>query len=641
MSKKKVFALAVSVCLFALPACQVFNPPEPTPEPTPTPVPLKELNICLGYEPASLYPLAAHSQAARDVLQAIYDGPIDSLNSQPVPVILDDLPSLSNGGVALTPVDVKAGDTVINTAGNPVALRSGTRVFPSGCDTPACAITWDGSSPLQLDQPTATFRLKAGLKWSDGQPLAASDSVYGYRLAADPDSPTNKRAVDQTAAYRALDEVAVEWVGMPGLVTDAYEEYFWMPLPEHAWGLFTAGELLEAEEPSRKPLGWGAYRVTEWLPGEEIRLERNSFYFRADEGLPLYDLVNFRFTRFDSADEIQNSGRLKCDIITPSAADAIAMNVFGDDTMASDFQLLLKSASRVEVLAFGINPASYDLSYYPYGEDRPDIFGDVRVRQAFAYCIDRAGISSSLQSGTASVSDSFLHPENAFLSGVQLPSYGYNPERGRALLEETGWMDYDQNPATPRTSFGTVRIPPNTALQIEMYVSDALLSQETAKRVAEDLAECGVSVTVTGMPASELYQPAPEGAVFGRAFDLALMTWEVGPGFTCEWFTTAEIPKESNNWMGQVTGGWNLTGFSSADYDAACDLFSNAGADGALRRAEADGMLQQLSADLPIIPLFHFADAYLVREGLCGLVWGLEANSVFVGIEDLSESGSC
>ncbi|HUV16110.1 MAG TPA: ABC transporter substrate-binding protein, partial [Pelolinea sp.] len=200
---RKIIFLAI-IIPFAFGACQIFNPVPPTPTPfppTPTPLPPKELNICLGYEPESLYPYAAASQAARNVMQAIYDGPIDTVNDQPVAVILEKLPNFTDGSARFTPVGVNPGDTVVNSAGYLVSLQAGVEVFPSGCSSPSCVITYDGASPLQLDQITAVFKLKPGLKWADGQPLTAADSVYSFLVASDPLTPVSKQTVDQTASY--------------------------------------------------------------------------------------------------------------------------------------------------------------------------------------------------------------------------------------------------------------------------------------------------------------------------------------------------------------------------------------------------------------------------------------------------------
>ena len=68
-----------------------------------------------------------------------------------------------------------------------------------------------------------------------------------------------------------------------------------MPLPAHAWGEFTADELLASDEANRNPLGWGPYELEEWVSGSHIRLKKNGNYYKADEGLPGYDYITFKF----------------------------------------------------------------------------------------------------------------------------------------------------------------------------------------------------------------------------------------------------------------------------------------------------------------------------------------------------------
>ena len=251
----------------------------------------RTLTICLGYEPESLYLYATRSQAARDVLQAIYDGPFDEIDGKTQPVILQSLPEVSYAQVI-----AQAGMRVADIHGKAVVLQAGTQVFPSGCHQADCAVIWNGSSALQLDQPSATFRLRDGLTWSDGQPLTAADSLYSYQLASDPATPGDKSTVEQTETYRKLDETSLQWTGLPGLATDTYEAYFWTPLPQHAWGKYSAAELLSADASARKPLGWGAYVLDDWKAGEYIRLVKNPHYFRAGEGLPKFDTLVFKIT---------------------------------------------------------------------------------------------------------------------------------------------------------------------------------------------------------------------------------------------------------------------------------------------------------------------------------------------------------
>src|SRR5512141_1292373 len=74
-----------------LPAAVTGQPtiesPDLTPTALPTPIPTRLLRICLGREPVSLFYYDANSTSARDILAAVYDGPIDIRNYVAYPVI--------------------------------------------------------------------------------------------------------------------------------------------------------------------------------------------------------------------------------------------------------------------------------------------------------------------------------------------------------------------------------------------------------------------------------------------------------------------------------------------------------------------------------------------------------------------------
>jgi len=195
----------------------------------------KLLTICIGQEPATLYLYKGNSHSMWSILEAIYDGPIDIQDYQPVPVILNAIPDTANGSLAFQPVPVAAGDIVVDVDGNLAALAAGVKVFPSGCTSLSCALTWDGASTLTMDRMVANFVLKDGIQWSDGQPLTAADSVYSFDIANDPATDVDKKMLDQTDTYQALDAHTVQWISKPGLVTRDIEYYFWIPLPRHAW----------------------------------------------------------------------------------------------------------------------------------------------------------------------------------------------------------------------------------------------------------------------------------------------------------------------------------------------------------------------------------------------------------------------
>ena len=167
-------------------------------------------------------------------LAAVYDGPIDTNGYAYQPVILEKLPSLTDGDAQLVPVSVYVGDEVVDADNVPVTLAPGVRVRPAGCRSADCAIVYDGTAEIQMDQMVVNFRLRPGLTWSDGVPLTAYDSVYAYLLAANPHLPGSKYLTDRTRAYEATDELTVQWWGKPGYIEAkrllAFLEWF-EPIP--------------------------------------------------------------------------------------------------------------------------------------------------------------------------------------------------------------------------------------------------------------------------------------------------------------------------------------------------------------------------------------------------------------------------
>ena len=67
------------------------TPTSLTPEVTGTPS-IRSLRVCLGEEPNTLYPLGNLNSAARSVLSAIYDGPMDVVEYGYEPIILEKVP---------------------------------------------------------------------------------------------------------------------------------------------------------------------------------------------------------------------------------------------------------------------------------------------------------------------------------------------------------------------------------------------------------------------------------------------------------------------------------------------------------------------------------------------------------------------
>jgi peptide/nickel transport system substrate-binding protein len=605
--------------------------PSATPVP-PTPAP-KSLVVCLGEEPKSLYLYGPNSIAAWNILEAVYDGPIDWRGYSAQAVILEKIPSLAGGDAVVAPVSVQKGDEVVDVSGNLVTLVAGIKVSPAGCRQDSCATAWDGKSELKMDQLSVTFKLLSGLLWSDGQPLTAADSVYSFNLAAHPATPTSKFATDRTLSYTARDDRTVQWVGVPGYLDPRPLTGFWLPLPMHLWGATQPADLLQADISAVQPVGWGPYSIVEWTRGDHLTLQKNPNYFRAKEGLPHFDTLVYRFigTRSGSALNALQAG--ECDLVDRTARLDEQLPALLELQNNQKAQAFTAAGPEWEVIDFGIKPAAYDDGYK--AGDRPMLFSDPRLRQAVALCIDRQAINAKLLSGQSPVIDSYL-PAQHPLYDPAVAHYAFDPAAGGLLLDEAGWKDTDNNPATPRVASGMQGVPPGTPLVVNYWTTQAPLRKLAADMVVQSLAQCGIEAKLAAYAPGELFAPGPDGLIFGRKFDLVQFSWESSLQPPCFLYRSDHIPAAVNYWVGE-----NIGGYSSPAYDEACSagLRSLPGLPG---YAEANAKAQELfSQDLPGIPLYWLVKAAAARPGVCGFSLDPSARSDLADLETLNVGPNC
>jgi peptide/nickel transport system substrate-binding protein len=605
----------------------------PGPAYTPTPLPTRVLNICLGETPNTLYPLGVPNAAARSVLAAIYDGPFDIVNYQYQPVILEKMPNLADGDAQVNPVTVSAGDEVVDADGNLTLLATGTRVHPAGCRSGDCAIAFDGTNPVSMDQMFVQFKLLPDLLWSDGTPLTADDSVYAYTVAKDAATPGSKYIFDRTKSYEAADETTIQWWGKPGFVDPTYYANFWMPLPKRIWEQFSATELQKGELSSRTPMGYGAYVMKEWK-GDTLHLVKNPYYFRSADGLPKFDELIFRVVPdADAAMSALIEGR--CDLIDSTVSLDSQVSLLLEMDRTGQLQFYTGQTPTVEWLAFGINPASYD-NGYTLVVDRPDLFGDARTRQAIAYCLDRQSVVKNVLYDLVPVPDSYISAENP-LHSTALAAYPYDPAAGMKLLDSIGWRDHDNDPATPRHAQGVDRVQTGTELTLTYITTSATQRRQVADILSQSLRGCGIGVNVVHAPQLDFYAEGPSGPLFGRNFDLAeyaMSTVTTQP--PCARFTSAEIPNADNHWVGT-----NLSGYKNPAFDAACTAARQSLPDEAAYVENYHLTQTILAQDLPAIPLYNRIETAAARFDLCNFALDPTAASDLFAIETFDYGDSC
>jgi peptide/nickel transport system substrate-binding protein len=181
-----------------------------------------------------------------------------------------------------------------------------------------------------------------------------------------------------------------------------------------------------------------------------------------------------------------------------------------------------------------------------------------------------------------------------------------------------------------------IGVPNGTSLSLSLLSPSDAISLAIADGIAKSLARCGIEIKTTAYPFSELYAPGPEGLIFGRNFDLVLIDWQYSPAPACYLYSTAQIPRAGNYWI-----GGNVSGYSNDKFDVACSSLMRAiPGDGdwelSLQQAE-----EYFATDLPAIPLFKLPKLVLMRSDFCSFSFDPYARSDLSNLENLDFGTIC
>jgi peptide/nickel transport system substrate-binding protein len=609
----------------------------------------RTLVVCLGQEPDTLFLYGGNMLAASQVQNAIYDGPWEANSFAYQPVIYEKLPSIADGDAVIQPVAVAEGDSVVDDAGEPATLTAktadapGTMVRPSGCRASDCAVEFDGTNVTEMDQMVVTTKLIAGLAWSDGTPVTAADQVYSFELNGSPDLPVPTRYnFDHTASYVASDDVTTVWSGLPGFIYADYPIVAWTPLPQHVMGQYAPADLLTSFDNPELGLwlGWGPFVLDNWEKGVQITAHKNPDYFRAGEGLPMFENLVYRFIGADANADIAAILAGECDIVDQTAS------------LDSQSELLLQLQAQglinptfvtgtvYEHTDFNIQPVESIINTgvfagWDQDGDGEGPFGDARLRQALLMCMDRQAVVDTVTFGQSMVIDTYL-PPNHPLYNPDAKKWAFDPAAAAVLFDEVGWLDDDADPATPRVAKGVTGVPDGTKLSMNYQTTTAAYRAQVTQILQQSMADCGVEVILGYMPASQWFENSESGPLYGRLYDLGEFAWLTGVTPPCDLYLSTQVPNADNGWSGS-----NMTGFNNAEYDLACNTqIQSLPGEEALTASALDA--QRIWAEeVPSAPLFLRLKLAATRPDMCNFIMDPTNNSEMWNLENFDYGESC
>ncbi len=279
--------------------------------------------------------------------------------------------------------DPKTIDPQLNSASDGGYVINNTfeglmRMDADGMVMPATAESYE----LSEDGKTYTFKIRESAKWSDGEPVKASDFEYAWKRALDPMVASEYSFqlfyVEGGQEY-FNGEIGVEGVKIQSLDDKTLEVTLAAPTA-YFLALTTFYTLMPVREDivAKKPEGWakdpelavsnGPFVVTEYIPSDKIVAKRNEYYWNADE-VELDEVVFTEIVEATTALTAYENGEI--DLILSVPLQEIPRLRLEDPTM------------RIEPYV-----AVY---YYIFNVDRAPT-DNLDVRKALTYAIDRTAI---------------------------------------------------------------------------------------------------------------------------------------------------------------------------------------------------------------------------------------------------------
>jgi oligopeptide transport system substrate-binding protein len=287
---------------------------------------------------------------------------------------------------------------------------------------------------------TYTFTIRPGMTYTDGQPVTAQDYAFAIKRACDPvvngnysnilfdvvgceawrtadlskTSKSKLREMEQTVtnAIKALDAHTLRIQLLKPAGYFPFVMATWVTYPARP-DLVKAGGANWWKNP-KYYIGNGPFKVVSWKPRQQWVLARNDSYFRGRPGLAR--LIWKEVSSPETALLAYKQGQF--DNITLDAT--LLPQVLGDPTLKQ--QLHRQVAATTFYIGFD-------------NADKP--FNNVKVRQAFAYALNRQQYINQVANGAGKPAGTFLYPG---IAGYQTKfQQTYNPAKAKSLLAQAGY----------------------------------------------------------------------------------------------------------------------------------------------------------------------------------------------------------
>lgn len=420
--------------------------------------------------------------------------------------------------------------------GMTIVNEKGDRVPMLATEVPTTA-----NGGVSADGKTITYKLRKGVKWHDGSDFTCEDVQFSYKAITTPNNGsirasayTDVGSVDCPDANTAVVKYKNFYAAYMSNFNVIYSRNSGKPEDMKTWTT------------NRKPIGTGPFKVDEFVTGDHITLSRNASYWMT--GKPYLDKVNVR---------IVPSSEVAKQLMKNGEADIMWNNTEADvpeiDKMTNVKLGSAPQAGGERLILNLVKPGDPADNKTPH-----PILGDVKVRQAIAYGIDKKTIIDKLLNGKALPGSSELNidPFNC----TDIKAYPFDQAKAKQLLDDAGW----------KVGSDGIRAKDGNRLRLKYQTTTGnKLREDSQVLIVENMKAIGIEFFIENQPSALLLGTWANASPRKRgSYDIVMYTTNSGidpHNQMNTYFGSKNIPSPDNQ------GGVNYSRWNDPDTDKLID----------------------------------------------------------------------
>ena len=439
---------------------------------------------------------------------------------------------------------------------------------------------------------TIIMHLRHDLRWSDGQPILASDFQYWWQLDQDPNTGALiTGGYDQIASIDTPDSFTVVLHLKHSF--GPYLLYLPYAAPKHAWSKLHPIDLQNDLDIYLAPtVTDGPYKLANIENGQSYTMVPNPYYTSSTFHGPFLSQLIYRSYSNPQAlvTAVQNR---QTDFTQGYMEDELPVILSGTKHVPSGVKLIETPAAAYEHLDFNnANP----------------LLQNVDVRRAIAMSIDRCAIITNvLHMPNCSRLANSVEPPPSLVYDPSISSIPYNPGAARKLLAQAGWLPGSNGMLSRHGQPFVLRL---------VTTSDNPLRAAAAQLIVRDLHAAGIAVKITYYSLHTLFALYNQGGILATGnFDLAMFGYANGPDPDDEFsaFHSSQIPTATQPGLG------NYARVHDPIIDNALSSARNT-TTFAQRVIYYRQFLQQLANEVYILPLYTGINILTVNSRLQNII---------------------